>query len=270
MNHERSILEIGGADRLSFLQGIVTQDVSQLTPDTLRFSAILSPQGKLAHDFFMFAHGEGILLDVHAAHKDALLKRLAMYKLRANVTLRDASDAWQLAYTDTEGFVDPRHPDMPHRVYFQPPTPSSPALTLEDYHARRLALGIPETPYDTTPEDGAMDLGYDTLGAISFTKGCYVGQEVTARMHYKNIARRGFYIVTGASSDGMVMAGATAIGALRGMPGTTRLGLFKFETVDQAVASTQAFTVDNYPVSITLAPWCTGKYAQFQASLKNQ
>jgi folate-binding protein YgfZ len=192
----RALIAITGEDAIPFLQGILTQDVAKLADAKIQFAALLSPQGKILHDMFLIdaasiGAGDGILLDTPALHAPTLLKRLAMYKLRAKVTITDVSGDWHITLAD-DGLPDPRHPQLPQRLYSReahlPPTTN---------HLSPLALGIPESAVDFAPDTiVAMDAGYDLLHAISFTKGCYVGQEIIARMHYKQIARKGFYILT--------------------------------------------------------------------------
>ena len=190
----RTIFRISGADATRFLQGVLTQDVARLPAEKIQFAALLSPQGKILHDMFLVADGDAILIDTPSALAETLKKRLMMYKLRAAVTIEDVSDSIHVTLGD--GLPDPRHPDLPHRHYGAPH--HSPSTT----HHSPLSLGIPECGTDFAPDTvTALDAGYDLLNAISFSKGCYVGQEVTARMHYKNIARRGFYILTNAGGE---------------------------------------------------------------------
>ena len=272
----RGIIAVTGEDRVPFLQGILTQDVSLLTTGRLLFSALLTPQGKLAHDFFLWQADETIYLDTPRLHKDALLQRLKMYILRAKVSVADRSDDWRLFYVSNGGFADPRHREMPHRFYtsLQEANRNDSHVSVESYHTHRLALGIPESPYDTTSEDVAMDLGYDLLGAISFSKGCYVGQEVTARMHYKQIARRGFFIVTGNESlpapGSAIVAGTTTLSGLRSVHKARGLALIKFEAYEAAINANQPFLVDNKPVDLTAPAWLAPKLAQFRANQENQ
>jgi len=285
----RAIIELSGEERVSFLQGILTQDMQLLRAHRGLFAAMLSPQGKILHDFFLIQHHDNILLDVDAAQKDTLLKRLTMYKLRAKVALRDASQQWQVAYrTRAEhaaiGHVaakknlllltDPRAAELGERLYIENAaiTPKN-TVPMDDYHHHRIRLGIPDSARDIT-EDVAMDAGYDLLNAISFTKGCYVGQEVTARMHYKNIARKGFYVV---ESDVNLPAPATpvniagnAVGTLRGSIGGCGLALLKFEDAEAAIANGQMITVDNRSVRISSPAWLHPKLAQFRAARENQ
>lgn len=243
LNTTRSIIRITGDDRVAFLQGILTNDIAKLNVDKIQFAALLSPQGKILNDMFVVAWDNALLLDTGAAFADALIKRLALYKLRAKVTIEDASA--ELAVTQgAGGLPDPRHPELPHRLY----APASGHDTPLSDHPT-LALGIPELGRDFAPDQVvAMDAGYDLLHAISFTKGCYVGQEVTARMHYKNIARRGFYLL-----------------AHDTMP--PRLALLRFEEVEAAHGTV---AVDNIPYRATLPAWMEPKLARFKSGLQNQ
>lgn len=275
-NMDRAFLEVGGEERASFLQGLITQDVALLGTQPLLFAAMLSPQGKLAHDFFLFLHNDTIILDTPASGAGMLLKRLAMYKLRAKVTLRDATADWSLFCGCIGGIADPRHPDLPTRLY-QPPSAPVPedALAPEAYHRARIGLGVPDsTMGDATENDVAMDLGYDLLNAISFSKGCYVGQEVTARMHYKNIARRGFYIVEGAGTlpapGTPVKAGELTLGTLRGSIGAQGLALLKFAEMAEAEAKTLPLSVENMAVRATAPAWLAPKLARFREAQENQ
>ncbi len=228
----RSIISVTGEDRVRFLQAIVTQDVAKLNEDKIQFAALLTSQGKILHDMFLIDGDNSIFIDTQTAYADLLLKRLSLYKLRAKVTLAMA-DAPALT------LPDPRHPALPPRDYTGDP----------DNQTQARALGIPELGVDFAPDAVvALDAGYDLLHAISFTKGCYVGQEVTARMHYKNIARRGFYVL---QNDTL----------------PPRLALLKFEEVEAAHGN---ITVDNQPYRATLPGWMGPKFAQFKTLSEKQ
>lgn len=228
----RSFIRISGDDRVHFLQGILTSDIAKLNDDKIQFAALLSPQGKILHDMFAIPIDNTIILDTATAYKDTLLKRLTMYKLRAKVTIAETT-------APTITLPDPRHPDLAPRDYLSPAT----------CHLSPLSLGIPELGRDFEPDQVvALDAGYDLLNAISFTKGCYVGQEVTARMHYKNIARRGFFILS-----------------RNGKP--ERLALLKFEEVE---ANAGKITLDTITYEAQLPAWMQPKFEQFQQAQKNQ
>jgi folate-binding protein YgfZ len=270
MTHDttRGFIEVAGEDRVHFLQGILTQDVTALTQAPILFSALLTPQGKIAHDFFLLADGERIILDTAAATQETLLKRLGLYKLRAKVTLRDISAEWQVGYHPAEGLADPRHPDLPRRIYR-----GGGAMAVEEYHRRRIALGVPDGATDLM-EDVALDAGYDLLNAVSFSKGCYVGQEVTARMHYKQIARRGFYIVEAGhdlpAAGTPVHYGELIAGTLRGSLGRQGLAMLKFGEVAQAQISHTTLTVDNHPLHVRAPEWLAPKLALFREAHAEQ
>lgn len=239
---DRALLAISGADALPFLQGLLTQDVSLLARDGIQFAALLSPQGKILHDMFLVADGSRLLLDVAAGQAALLCKRLQLYKLRAQVTIADASDRVQVSLLPVGrgGMADPRHPALPYRLYAADRHPE--ALSAAEARAAMLAAAVPDSAVDFAPDSVvAMDAGYDLLHGISFTKGCYVGQEVIARMHYKQIARKGFYRLTAPN-------------------GTQRLALLKFEDVGRE----GPVTLDSAAYHATLAEWLLPKFAQFE------
>lgn len=287
----RAIIEITGDDRVHFLQGLTTQDITHLRPERGLFAALLTPQGKIQHDFFLLQHGDAILLDCDATQKDALLKRLSMYKLRAKVALRDATAEWQVAHrtrashaaighvTDKKEYfilTDPRAAELGDRLYCRPGTTEvKNTVSADEYHRHRLRLGVPDGAHDIA-DDVALDAGYDALGAVSFTKGCFVGQEVTARMHYKNIARRGFYIVEAEGAAALpasgtpVKAGGIALGTLRGSHGTLGLAMLKFEETEAALEAGSTILVDNIGLQVHAPAWLQPKLAQFRAARENQ
>jgi folate-binding protein YgfZ len=262
MTNQRSIFRISGDDRLTFLQGILTQDTTKLAEQKIQFAALLSPQGKLLHDMFLIDRVDHLLLDTAAAFASVLLKRLTMYKLRAKVVIEDIGSQFQVTLS-SDGLVDPRHPELPKRVYKESAEPSQVPLA-------PLALGIPEFGIDIQPDTiTGMDAGYDLLHAISFTKGCYVGQEVTARMHYKAIARKGFFLVTSeapmAAGDSL-MLGDRAIGTITRTEGLAGLAFLKFDDA----TSSQQITVNQAPASIVAPDWMQPKLAQFTNASQNQ
>lgn len=254
----RSILELTGDDRISFLQGLLTQDVTQLANARIQFAALLSPQGKILHDMFLIAHEDRIWIDTPQIHAATLLKRLTMYKLRAKIVLRDLANetAVTLVVPNTpHALPDPRHADLPWRLY---------GATTE--RTVRMPLLVPDSATDFAPDDiTAMDAGYDALNAISFTKGCYVGQEIVARMHYKNIARKGFFLVEGEkplSAGAALVAGEKQIGTLARSDEHRALVFLKFE---DALNDRQK-TVDNQAVQIIALPWMQAKIAIYQSA----
>lgn len=184
----RRILRLTGSDTESFLQDLITNDISRL--DTgLVYAALLSPQGKYLADFFLKREGDAVLLDVADDLADGLFKRLSLYKLRADVTI-EASDLnlHRGSGSAPDGaLTDPRHADMGWRHY--KPLPESDDGT--DWDAIRVRHCIPETGIELTPDSYILESGFEALNGVDFKKGCYVGQEVTARMKHKTELRKG-------------------------------------------------------------------------------
>ncbi|RRH75187.1 CAF17-like 4Fe-4S cluster assembly/insertion protein YgfZ [Falsigemmobacter faecalis] len=186
----RVVLEIAGADRESFLQGLITQDIRRLSAGPL-YAALLTPQGKYLADFLLVAAGEVILLDVSAAQAGDLLRRLTMYRLRADVQITQSALKVSRGLGEApEGAVsDPRHPALGWRLY-APLEGGAPSV---DWDAIRVAHVIPEAGIELIPnETYILEAGFERLSGVDFRKGCYVGQEVTARMKHKTELRKGF------------------------------------------------------------------------------
>ncbi len=184
----RRILRLSGSDTDSFLQGLVTNDISGL--DTgLVYAALLTPQGKYLADFFLKRDGDAVLLDVSEDIADGFVKRLSMYKLRADVVIEDSGLNLQRGTGPApEGALpDPRHPDMGWRIY----TTEAEADDGTDWDAIRVQHCIPETGIELTPDSYILESGFEALNGVDFKKGCYVGQEVTARMKHKTELRKG-------------------------------------------------------------------------------
>lgn len=185
---DRRIFRITGNDTKHFLQDLVTNDVNRLA-EGLVYAALLTPQGKYIADFFLVPHADGVLLDVDSLVSETLIQRLTMYKLRADVSI-DALDLHLhrgLGAVPADGFADPRHSGLGWRAYRNEPAP--PDQT--DWTALRVRLLIPETGIELTPDTFILEAGFERLHGVDFRKGCYVGQEVTARMKHKTELRKG-------------------------------------------------------------------------------
>jgi folate-binding protein YgfZ len=193
---DRAVLEISGEDRVAFLQGLISNDVTKARADQALWAALLTPQGKWLTDFFVIATGDLLLLDVEAAQLSMLIQRLSRFRLRAKVTLRDASADWcvHAAWgegTPPEGLAarDPRLPEAGWRVLAPGTLPTS--ASPMDYAAHRIGLGLPDGSQDMEAEKSVLlEGGFDELNGISWTKGCYMGQELTARTRYRGLLKR--------------------------------------------------------------------------------
>lgn len=180
---DRSVIRVAGDDVRGFLQGLVTADTAALTPDAPAWAALLSPQGKALFDFILWADGDAVLIDAEATQAEALAKRLSMYRLRRAITIQpdDRKVHWSANWPgDGSGTPDPRLAALGRR-WLAPA--SEPA---RDWHAHRLSLGVAEGVGELgTGETLWLECNARELNGVSFTKGCYVGQENTARMHHR-------------------------------------------------------------------------------------
>ena len=187
----RMIYAITGADRESFLQGLITNDARHLAQGPV-YAALLTAQGKYLADFILIADGDRILLDVDAGIAAGLAQRLGMYRLRADVMIA-ATDLQVRTGTGAApagAVTDPRHPALGWRLYG-----AEGGTDGTDYDAIRVEHCIPETGIELTPETYILEAGFERLHGVDFRKGCYVGQEVTARMKHKTELRKGLVSV---------------------------------------------------------------------------
>ena len=190
------MLEVAGPDRAAFLQGLVSNDVAAIPAGAAAWTALLTPQGKWLADFFVIPAGDLLLLDVERAQAAALVQRLSRFRLRSKVTLRDVSADWHVhAAWGVEPAVaalvvpDPRLADAGWRVLAGAPLPAD--ATAEDYDRHRLALGLPDGSRDMEGEKSVLlEGGFDELNGVSWSKGCYMGQELTARTRYRGLLKR--------------------------------------------------------------------------------
>ncbi len=189
----RRILRLSGKDTEAFLQGLVTNDIGRLE-DGLVYTALLTPQGKFLADFFLKRDGASVLLDVAEGHADGLTKRLSMYKLRAEVTIEETDLHVQrgTGLAPAKALADPRHPDLGWRDY----STEAEGDDGTDWDGIRVRHCIPETDVELTPDSYILEAGFEKLNGVDFKKGCYVGQEITARMKHKTELRKGLRTVS--------------------------------------------------------------------------
>ncbi|HEX4635314.1 MAG TPA: hypothetical protein VH189_03980 [Rhizomicrobium sp.] len=272
---DRAILAISGPQARDFLQGLVTNDVlGGLAPGTGLYTALLSPQGKILFDFLVTEGDGALLLDVARDGRDALLKKLKMYKLRSRVEI-EARDQLGI-YVDLKGhpdnrvvpyanraisFADPRlaalgvrsigaRAEMPAKL----PGPRS-------YHEHRLALGVPEAGDFGQEQVFALDGGLAELNGVSFTKGCYIGQELTSRMKHRATSRKRILTVTAdvpLPGAGAVTKGGAEIGELISTHGHTAFALIRLDRLGEAGGDV---TADKIPVALHRPAWLAGASA---------
>jgi len=237
----RRIVLLTGRDTEPFLQGLITNDIAGLD-DGLVYTALLTPQGKYIADFFLARHGDGVLLDVAEPLADALVKRLSMYKLRADVTIGEAGLNLQrgTGAAPDGALADPRHPDLGWRAYSDAPASDDGS----DWDAIRVAHIIPETGIELTPDTFILEAGFEALHGVDFRKGCYVGQEVTARMKHKTELRKGLrrVAITGEAEVGTeITANGKAAGTLFTRAGDQAIAYLR---LDRATGAMQAGEAD--------------------------
>ena len=202
---DRAVLALGGAEARDFLQGLITNDMASCTDGLAVYAALLTPQGKILFDMFVVPDGEDrLLIDCAATRAAELTKRLTLYRLRAKVEIAARPDLAVAALwgdgaaaeipVGAVTFADPRHPALGLRGIATRDVlaRTTRGFAAGDYQAHRLALGVPDSA-DLPPDSVfALDAGLEELNGVSFKKGCYIGQEVTARMKHRATARRRF------------------------------------------------------------------------------
>ncbi|MEQ8354352.1 MAG: folate-binding protein [Kiloniellaceae bacterium] len=249
----RGLLKVSGADKREFLQGIVSNDVNRATPETAIWTAFLTPQGKFLHEFFLAGMDETLLIDCEAERAADLARRLKLYKLRAQVVIEAADDMAvvacfggdaldRLELPDAPGraralggglvFVDPRLAALGARAIL-PGNSAREVIAeagftlgaLDDYDALRLAAGVPDGSRDLEVEKSTlMESGFDELHGIDWDKGCYMGQELTARTRYRGLTKKRLLPIEidgPAPAPGTaILRGAKEVGSLRSAVGT--------------------------------------------------
>ena len=237
---DRAVLELAGADRVSFLQGLVSNDVAQAAPGRLVWAALLTPQGKWLAEFFMAATPDRLLLDVDAGLAPMVAQRLARYRLRADVQIAPAplrvAVGWDGPAPD--GAVpDPRLSEAGWRLV-APTLPESTA-TAEAYDLHRLRLGLPATADMESEKTTLLEAGYDELHGVSWTKGCYMGQELTARTKYRGLLKRRLVPVriegTLAAPGTPILADGAEVGHMRSGREDRGLALLRLDAMDRGL-----------------------------------
>ena len=272
---DRGVVSVTGADAGKLLGGLITNEMSQLDAAPVLYAALLAPQGKVLFDFFVVKTADGFLIETLKARAGELVKRLTMYKLRAAAEIRDVSDDYRVgvvwdgavAPDDAGGdvlmFADPRLAALGQRVLVSSAVSGAAfaqsigasAATEDAYHAHRIGLGVPEGGRDfvfgdTFPHEALLD----QLHGVSFTKGCFVGQEVVSRMQHRTTVRKRIVMVRAdADLPGEplpVLAGQAEIGRLGSVAGARGLALARIDRVAEAQRDGMTLTVGGVPVRV--------------------
>lgn len=227
---DRAVLEVSGEDRVAFLQGLVSNDVAEAAPGRAVWAALLTPQGKWLTDFFIVAEADRLLLDVEAGQSAMLAQRLTRYRLRSKVVVAPVPLTVQVGWDGAappDAVPDPRLPEAGWRLLTDAPRPGT--ATPLDYDRHRLRLGLPDGSRDMEAEKTTLlEAGFDELHGVSWTKGCYMGQELTARTKYRGLLKRRFVPV---EVHGPLPAPGTPI-----LSGTQEVGSLRSGQADRALA----------------------------------
>jgi folate-binding protein YgfZ len=282
----RGVLAIAGEDRVAFLQGLVSNDVERVAPERAVYSALLTPQGKFLLDFIMTNDGERLLLECAADRLADFSKKLRIYKLRSKVELSDVSADFKimaafgagaldvLGLPDAPGacvaclgglaFTDPRLAAMGARLILPAGADTASldleAGTLEEYDAHRIPLGVPDGTRDMEVDKTVLlEAGFDELNGVDWKKGCYMGQELTARTKYRGLVKRRLIPIT---ADGPLPAPGTQItvdgrdaGVVRSGQGGTAMAMIRLKMLEDGAGILTAGDVTVTPRKPDWAGW---------------
>ena len=265
----RGVIAVAGEDRVEFLQGLISNDVTKVAPGKAVWAALLTPQGRFLNDMFVVDAGFGtLLLETEREKAPALARKLGMYKLRSKVTVEDRSATMDVAVVFGPGaekhnavpgalsYIDPRLPELGVRVL----TPAGqagkmlglPEAPLADYESLRLSLGVPDGSRDLPVEKALLlESGFDELNGVDWKKGCYMGQELTARTKYRGLVKKRLFPV---KVEGALPTPGTAIerngeevGEIRSGAGNRALAMLRLEVLEGALTAGGARIVPQKP-----------------------
>ena len=266
---DRAVLAVSGEDARAFLQGLITNDIHKVTEKQAVFAALLSPQGRFLFDFFITEQDGQLLLETDKARLPELKKRLMMYRLRSKIECEERPELQVYAVwgqgsgiRDQLGYTDPRLPKLGTRILSEE-IPDFATMTKGDYDAHRISHGVPEGSKDLIIDRSILlEYGYDELHAIDFAKGCYVGQEVTARSKHRATLRKFLHQVLAdtplPASGTLVLAGEQEAGVMAGSVGNAGLALLRVEAVQKGTKLEAA----GIALKANLPSWCNTSFAE--------
>ena len=236
---ERAVLSLEGPEAEHFLHNLVTTDVLGLAAGHARYAALLTPQGKILFDFFVLKAVEGYLLDCSASQLEELMKRLMFYRLRAKITITHRSDLdVGVSLERPSGmttYVDPRTPLMGWRII----TENGKLPEGSSYEGQRITLGLADSDGDIgSGQLFPHEANFDQFGAVSFSKGCYVGQEVVSRMEHRATARSRILPVqfegAAPAKDSEIRSDGKSIGSILSSSGDMALAFIRLDRLAEA------------------------------------
>lgn len=269
---ERGVLSVSGEDTRKFLQGLISNDTARVAPGTAVYAALLTAQGKYLHDFFLVQIGEALFLDCEADRRADLAKRLRMYKLRSKVELQDVTDRFAVYALPGEAvpglgevagsareldggslYVDPRHAGIGARALLQRDTAAATLAGLgategdrAAFEQLRLTLGLPDGSRDLVVEKSILlENGFDELNGVDWKKGCYIGQELTARTKYRGLVKKRLMPVRidgpAPEPGAPILLGDKEAGEMRSAGNGMGLAVMRLEFLEKQAAEGGAF-----------------------------
>ena len=267
---DRGVISVTGPDSQEFLQGLISNDITQVSASNAIYAALLTPQGKYLFDFFISEAGGELLVECEKARITELMKRLRMYKLRADANLADVSDEYAVfaiwgdgvaqaaglnetagSAIETEGgtlYIDPRLESAGARAVFSVKKAENYLASIggtlgssSDYDLHRLKLGLPDSSRDMVIDKSILlESGFDELNGVDWNKGCYVGQELTARTKYRGLVKKRLVPVSiegdAPEPGAIILAGEKNAGEMRSSNGTQGLALLRLEQLENETA----------------------------------
>lgn len=275
----RGVLKLSGSELDSFLQGLISNDIREADGEKAIYAAFLTPQGKFLYDFFVIRQGDDVFLDCRAEDIPAFAKKLKMHKLRSDVSLDDVSEDYRIhALFDgdtsdilpadrgqkelTDGaivFRDPRLAEAGLRLLapvnadlsaFPDSTPSE-----DDYQHHRISLGLPEAPTDLIADKSILlESGFDELNGVNWKKGCYMGQELTARTKYRGLVKKRLVPIhmdgqAGPGDD--VMADGKVVGDVRSIIGDSGIAMIRVSALEEGAV----FAAGDAKLTVNMPEW---------------
>jgi folate-binding protein YgfZ len=282
---QRAVLRVAGPDARPFLQGLISNDVTKAAPTRAVYASLLTAQGRYLHDFFAVEQDGALLLEGERARRDDLRKRLTIYKLRSKVRLEPVDDVAVLAFCPEASLgalglpsdagaaaaraggvvlVDPRLAALGARAVV-PAARADEALagfaraSADDYDRHRLALGVPDSRDLVVEKSLLLENGFDELGGVDWEKGCYVGQELTARTKYRGLVKKRLLPV---AIEGplpapgtLVMLGAREAGEMRSAADGIGLALLRLEMIDAAALEGETLRAGDARLTVRRPDW---------------
>jgi folate-binding protein YgfZ len=283
--HERAVIRLSGEDVIEFLQGLISNNARLLLDGKSIYAALLSPQGRFLHDFFLIPWQGKIFIDVRAERVNDLFARLKIYRLRSKIDI-EIDESMSIAVlwngelavaeqstterSDYKTYQDPRLPALGLRAIGSEESindfckqNSFESTTQEAYERARLMLAVPDTRDMIIEKSLLLECGFEQLNGVDFNKGCYVGQEVTARSKFRGQVRKSFYHVEAEQTLPEYKTAITAddkiVGEMRTSLGNIGIALLYNDKYEMAINDKIAFLCADVKVAIAPTQWIKNK-----------